>query len=75
MLLPDNIHPQQSILYKGAVVLGALQEHGTLDFLELFKRVQSREEISMPVFVLCLDWLYLVDVVTLSEHGVVALCS
>lgn len=74
MLLPDNIHPQQCILYKGSLVLSALQGHGRLDFLELFKQVQSRGEMSMPVFVLCLDWLFLIGTVVL-EQGEVELCS
>lgn len=75
MLLPDNIHPERSIYYNGALVLQAIQEHGVLELLDLYKDVQSRKEISMPVFVLSLDWLFLLGLVNLTEQGFVELCS
>jgi len=36
MLLPDNIHPENSIYYNGAVVLQVLQENNKLGMLELY---------------------------------------
>ncbi len=75
MLLPDNVHPEQSIYFNGAFVLQALQEARSLDLLELFLATQGKQEMSMPVFVLCLDWLYLLNLVRLTERGIVELCS
>lgn len=75
MLLPDNIRPEHSIYYNGAFVLQAIQQHQVIDLLELYFVTQKNHEMSMPVFVLCLDWLYLIDQVALNEHGKVKLCS
>lgn len=75
MLLPDNIHPEQSIYYNGAFVLQALREQRVMDLLDLYLNTQKQKEMTMPVFVLCLDWLYLLNLVSLNEQGSVELCS
>jgi hypothetical protein len=31
--------------------------------------------MSMPVFLLCLDWLFLLNLITLNDNGKVKLCS
>ncbi len=75
MLIPDNIHPEQSIYYNGAVVLEVMLRCREIDLLDLYSQVQRSKEMSMPVLVLCLDWLYLLDLVAVNEHGRVQLCS
>jgi len=75
MLLPDNIHPEQSIYYNGAFVLQALREQRVMDLLDLYMNTQMHREMTMPVFVLCLDWLFLLNLVSLNEKGSVELCS
>lgn len=75
MLLPDNIHPEQSIYYNGAFVLQALREQRVMDLLDLYMSTQTHRRMTMPVFVLCLDWLFLLNLVSLNEQGGVELCS
>lgn len=75
MLVPDNIHPEQTIYFNGAFVLKAIQEHRVMDMLDLYIQTTSGREMSMPVFVLCLDWLFLLNLVILNDHGKVELCS
>ena len=74
-MLPDNIHPEQSIYYNGAFVLQALRERRVMDLLDLYLDTQKYRQMTMPVFVLCLDWLYLLNLVSLNEQGGVELCS
>jgi hypothetical protein len=75
MLLPDNIHPEQSIYYNGAFVLQAAKQKSSHDLLELYLEAKTIREMSMPVFVLCLDWLFLLNLVKLNDKGLVELCS
>lgn len=74
MLLPDNIHPEHSIYYNGAIVLQLLQKKKKFEMLELYQQVKEVREMTFPVFVLCLDWLYLINVAKLKK-GMVELCS
>jgi len=75
MLLPDNIHPEQSIYFAGAKVLQTLQEHPVIELLDLYNLTRARQDLSMPVFVLCLDWLFLLNLVMIDDRGRVCLCS
>lgn len=70
MLLPDNIHPESSIYYNGAVVLNVLQENNDLEMLELYSKVKKTHNISFSLFILSLDWLYLIDVAILKNERV-----
>jgi len=75
MLIPDNIHPEQTIYFNGAFVLKALQLHHALDMLDLYIQTTSEHPMSMPVFVMCLDWLFLINLVTFNNDNKVELCS
>jgi hypothetical protein len=74
MLLPDNIHPENSIYYNGAIVLKVLQENDSIELLELYSLVKKIREMSFPIFILSLDWLYLIDIAYLKKEKV-ELCS
>jgi len=75
MLIPDNIHPEQTIYFNGAFVLEALQQRGTIDIFDLYVATKAVREMTMPVFLLCLDWFFLLDLATVSKEGKVQLCS
>ncbi len=75
MLVPDNIHPDQTIYFNGAYVLKAIQEHRVMDLLDLYIQIIAEREMSMPVFLLCLDWLFLLNLIKLNDNSKVELCS
>ncbi|MGN6482694.1 ABC-three component system middle component 6 [Luteibacter sp.] len=73
MLLPEDVNPRQSAYFGGGLLLQHLYEVRRASIYELFGLVKS--EISFPVFVLSLDWLFLLDLVELDGDGWLALCS
>lgn len=74
MLLPDNIKPENSIYYNGAVVLQTMQNVHRIKLVDLYYTVYERCNMSFPVFLLSLDWLFLIEVVKVND-GEVNLCS
>lgn len=74
MLIPDHIRPEDSIYYNGAKVLVEMQQSVSLPIGELYVRVRRTLDISFANFLLCLDWLYLIDCVDF-KNGRVVLCS
>ena len=74
MLMPDNIRPKNSIYYNGALVLKVLQETKEQELLELYQTVLKEVKMSFSVYILCLDWLYLINVAKLKKEKVI-LCS
>lgn len=75
MLLPDNIHPEHTLYYNGAFVLQTIQQHCAINLLDLYLNTKKNHEMSMPIFILCLDWLFLLNLVIFDEQGQVKLCS
>ena len=74
MLLPDNIKPENSIYYNGAIVLQVLQDTGKMNLWDLFYKVIESQKMSFSIFTLCLDWLYIINVAKVEGEEVV-LCS
>ncbi|WP_040565701.1 ABC-three component system middle component 6 [Peptostreptococcus stomatis] len=74
MLLPDNIHPELSIYYNGSVILTELEKKTEQKLLELYYNVKKSNDMSFSMFVLSLDWLYLIQLAQISEKGVVRKC-
>lgn len=74
MLLPDNIHPDDSVYYNGAFVLQTLKTNSSWDLLDLYQHTLELKEMSMPLFILCLDWLFLLNILKINHHGRIELC-
>ena len=75
MLLPDDIHPENSIYYNGAFVLQVLQKEKKQHLLDLYQTVKQQRNMTFSVFVLCLDWLFLINAAVLNNKFEVELCS
>ncbi len=71
MILSRDINPEHSLYHTGAYVLEALiANNKESSFSVLFRFVQSHYQININQFSLALDWLYLLDAITL-EKGVI----
>jgi hypothetical protein len=75
MLLPDNIHPDNSIYYNGAFVIESLKKGASYSMLDLYQEVKAKKQMSFSIFILCLDWLYLIEVARFNFKGEIELCS
>ena len=75
MLLPDNVHPENTVYFNGAYVLQILQQKPIQTYLELYQNVKAVKNMAYSMFILCLDWLFLLNVAEINTHGEVKLCS
>lgn len=73
MLLPDDIRPENSIYYNGAIVLEALQAEKKLSVMDLYCHLREKHKMSFAIMQLSIDWLYLIDCITIKD-GEVELC-
>jgi hypothetical protein len=74
MLLPDNIHPELCIYYNGSLMLRELKESRAQSIMSLYQKMKTANNMSIMVFMLNLDWLYLIDAAKVTENGWVELC-
>ncbi|MFC6648322.1 ABC-three component system middle component 6 [Paenibacillus rhizoplanae] len=75
MLLPNDINPNESVYYNGSIILEQLNKTNGIGIIELYKMVKSINNMSLSLFILSLDWLYLSDIAVVNEDGEVKLCS
>lgn len=75
MLLPDNVHPENTLLYNGGLIVRALKDMDQASLLDLYVEARKDGSLSMPLFVLSLDWLFLANCVEFTEQGKLTLCS
>mgnify|MGYP003291661820 CR=1 FL=1 len=74
MLLPDNIKPENSIYYNGALVLKIVQREKHISVADLYIDLRKQIDLSFSTLLLSLDWLFLIDCVVVQD-GEVSLCS
>lgn len=73
MIINKDINPEREIYYLGAQVIEILR-NSPKDKVELFDAFQSLNEkkrVSMNLFVLTLDWLYLLGIINTAEGDIV----
>ena len=75
MLLPDNVIPEYSLYYNGYLILNELKNLDNQYLFNLYLKVKNVNNMSFSTFILCLDWLYLMEMADINEKGVIKLCS
>lgn len=72
MIVDKDTHPENKIYYWGALVIELLQEltSADIDYLSLYKVVKRKYGISMELFALTLDWLFLLGAIDRSNGGI-----
>lgn len=76
MILGRDIHPERKIYYLGALILEALLETTSdkVDFFDVYQKVRSREKLSINLYALTLDWLFILGKID-NKKGVIQKCS
>ena len=74
MLLPDNIHPEQTVYYNASFVLSVLLQKKQMNLIDLYMESILTVKMSFPIFLLSLDWLFLIDVIKSNKDGEIILC-
>lgn len=75
MILGKDIHPQRKIYYLGAIVIEILKSTDNKgdDFFSLYEQVSNKEKISMNLFALTLDWLFVLGLIE-NKKGLIQKC-
>jgi len=74
MILGKDIHPQREIYYLGAMVIESLKASDNgYEFFVLYQQLGRKEKISINLFALTLDWLFMLGLVE-NKKGIVKKC-
>jgi len=76
MIVSKDINPERDLYYLGAVVVELIsnQSNSSVDFFNLYNDLNLHEKISMELYSLTLDWLYLNGVIENSTDGSIKKC-
>lgn len=74
MLIPQNLSPDDCVYVNAAYVLESLLQDDQQSIADLYVSVRQRHKMTFSLFVLCLDWLFLIDSIII-ENEQIKLCS
>ncbi len=76
MIINKNINPERDLYYLGGKVIEALNstEQAQIDYFELFMLLNKANKVSLNLFSLALDWLFILGVIKKGNKGVIEKC-
>jgi hypothetical protein len=76
MIISKDINPKRDFYYLGAKVIEILSkaEGNRCDFFTVFETLKSSESISLKLFTLSLDWLFIIGAIDKPEKGDIIKC-
>lgn len=76
MILNPDTHPERDIYFIGGKVIEILDEHVSpeIDILEIYTSIKNSTGISFNLFILSLDWLFLLGVINKGTTGGIIKC-
>jgi len=76
MIISKDINPERDYYYLGAKVIEILSktEDKKYDYFLTFEELKSSVNVSITLFTLTLDWLFILGAVEKSEKGFITKC-
>lgn len=76
MIISKDINPERDFYYLGAKTIEILSstEDDKMDFFSVFDTLKSTEDISLNLFTLTLDWLFIIGAIDKSHKGNIVKC-
>lgn len=76
MIVNKNINPERDLYYLGGKVIEVLNSSNNqeFDYFELFVDVNKIDKISLNLYSLVLDWLFILGAINKGNKGVIKKC-
>jgi hypothetical protein len=76
MIVDKNINPERDLYYLGGILIDVLASKNNvdIDYIDLYQSLNQKQEISINLYSLTLDWLFILGVVSKGENGKIKKC-
>jgi hypothetical protein len=76
MIVNKNTSPERDLYFLGGKVIELMEDETTenFDFFELLKKLNENQNISISLFSLVLDWLFILGVIKNGTKGSIKRC-
>jgi hypothetical protein len=76
MIVNKNINPERDLYYLGGTVIEVLNSYikNEIDYFDLFLSLNKSNEVSLNLYSLVLDWLFILGVIKKGNKGMIIKC-
>lgn len=76
MIIDKNINPERDLYYLGGILIDILQKMNKkeVDYMDLYTFINNEKEITINLYSLTLDWLFILGIVVKGENGKIKKC-
>jgi hypothetical protein len=76
MIVNKNINPERDLYYLGGKVIEVLNslDQNEVDYFDLFLSVNKLNKITLNLYSLVLDWLFILQVIKKGDKGLIVKC-
>ena len=76
MIINKNINPERDLYYLGGKVIEVLNSinQNEVDYFDLFLSVNKLNKITLNLYSLVLDWLFIIQVIKKGDKGLIKKC-
>jgi hypothetical protein len=76
MIISKHVHPERDLYYLGAKAIEIMNQFDKdeWDYFDLFSELNQQQKVSVNLFSLVLDWLFILQVVQKSNNGRIKKC-
>ena len=76
MIISKNTNPERDLYYLGGKVIEILASSKNVkyDYFELYAKINHEHDIGLNLYILVLDWLYILGVIKNSNNKYIEKC-
>lgn len=76
MIIDKNINPERDLYYLGGILIDVLQSNDNkeVDYMDLYSQISLKKDITINLYSLTLDWLFVLGLVAKSKNGKIKIC-
>lgn len=76
MIVNKNINPERDLYYLGGIVIEVLNSFtkNEIDYFDLFLSVNKSNKVSLNLYSLVLNWLFILGVIKKGNKGQIIKC-
>ncbi|CAA7392958.1 MULTISPECIES: ABC-three component system middle component 6 [Chryseobacterium] len=76
MIIDKNINPERDLYYLGGLLIDVLskKKSSEIDYLELYRLFNQKQNVTINLYSLTLDWLFISGIITKGENGKIKKC-
>lgn len=76
MIVDKNINPERDLYYLGGILIDVLSQNkeSYIDYMDLYRLFNQKQEITINLYSLTLDWLFILGLIAKGKNGKIKKC-